>query len=113
MIAAIKTQKFWLISNLVGIAIFLFVDASTWDLDHGLGGLFPEYAFLHVLLPLFIAFDSIWLLSILFRFRHPKIFQKLALLAIIAAFWTGVVGISIHMENFWHEEAQKELNEHN
>ena len=113
MIAAIKTQKFWLISNLVGIAIFLFVAICTWDLDHGFGGLFPEYAFLHLLLPLFIAFDSIWLLSILFRFRHPKIFQKLALLAIVAAFWTCVVGIDSHMENFWYKQAQKELNDHN
>ena len=113
MIAAIKIQKFWLVSNLVGIAVFLYVAISTWDLDHGLGGLFLEYAFLNLLLPLFIALDSIWLFSILFRFRHPKVFQKLALLAVVAAFWTCVVGIDSHMENFWCKQAQKELNEHN
>lgn len=93
--------------------VFLCVATTTWDLNHGLGGLFPEYAFLNLLLALFIAFDSIWLISILFRFRHPKIFEKLALCAIAAALWTGVVCLETHMEDFWYKRAQKELNEHN
>jgi hypothetical protein len=114
MIAIIKTQKFWLISNLVGMLIYLFVASTTWNLNHALGGLFAEYAFLNLLLPLFIVFNSIWLILIFFRFRHPKLFQKLVLLvAIVAAFWTGVIGIETHMDKFWQEQAQKELNEHN
>jgi hypothetical protein len=113
MTATIKTQKFWLISNLVGMFIYLLVASTTWDLDHALGGLFPEYLFLNLLLPLFIVFNLIWLILIFFRFRHPKSFQKLVLLAIIAAFWMGVIGIETHMDKFWHEQAQKELNEHN
>ena len=113
MIATIKTQKFWLISNLAGIIIYLLVASTTWDLDHALGGLFPEYGFLNLLLPLFIVFNSILLILIIFRFRCPNSFQKLVLLAIVAAFWTGVIGIDIHMDKFWHEQAQKESNEHN
>ena len=113
MTAIIRTQKFWLISNLTGMLVFLFVAGTTWDLDHALGGLFIEYAFLNLLLPLFVVFNSIWLLLILFRFRHAKPFHKLGLLAIIAAFWMGVVRIENHMDRFWHDQAQKELNEHN
>jgi hypothetical protein len=86
MTVIIKTQKFWLISNLVGMIIYLLVASTTWDLDHALEGLFPEYAFLNLLLPLFIVFISIWLILIFVRFRHPNSFQKLVLLAIVAAF---------------------------
>jgi hypothetical protein len=90
MTVIIKTQKFWLISNLVGMIIYLLVASTTWDLDHALEGLFPEYAFLNPLLPLFIVFNSIWLILIFVRFRYPNSFQKLVLLAIVAAFWKGV-----------------------
>jgi hypothetical protein len=113
MKAAIKTQKFWLISNLAGMLIYLFVAMLTWDMDHALGGLFPEYGFQNLLLPLFIVFNSIWLILIIFRFRHPNSFHELVLLATVAAFWTGVISIDIHVDNYWHEQAQKELNEHN
>ena len=113
MKATIKTQKLWLISNLVGMLVYLFVAMLTWDLDHALGGLFLEYGILNLFLPLFIVFNSIWLILILFRFRYADSFKKLFLLAIVVVFWTGVIGIEIHVDNYWHEQAQKELNEHN
>jgi hypothetical protein len=113
MTATFKTQKVWVFSNLVGMLIYLFVAINTWDLDHALGGLFPEYAFLNLLLPLFIIFNLIWLVLILFHFRRSKSFQILVLFAIVASFWVGVIGIENHEDKFWHEQAQKELNGHN
>jgi len=113
MTATIKTQKFWLISNLIGLLIYLWVASATWDLNHELGGLFLEYAVLNLLLPIFIVFNSIWLILIFFRFRHSKIIPKLVLLAIVVTFWVGVRGIEIHEAKFWYEQAQKELNENN
>ena len=111
--ATIKAQKFWIISNVVGVLIYLLVASTTWDLNHALGGLFPEYGFLNLLLPHFIIFNSIWLILIIFRFRHPNSFQKLFLLMIVVAFWISVIGIEAHEDKFWNEQAQKELNEHN
>jgi len=113
MTATFKTQKVWVFSNLVGMLIYLFVAINTWDLDHALGGLFPEYAFLNLLLPLFIIFNLIWLVLIFFRFRRTKSFQILALFAIVAALWAGLIGIETHEDKFWHEQAQKELDDHN
>jgi hypothetical protein len=113
MKAIIKTQKFWLISNFVGMIIYLFVASMTWNLDFHLNGLFPEYGILNLLLPLFIVFNLIWLILIIFRFQYPNSFQKLVLLATVAAFWAGIIAIEIHVDNYWHEQAQKELNEHN
>jgi hypothetical protein len=113
MTATIKAQKFWIISNLVGIIIYLLVAISTWDLDHHLNGLFLEYGILNLLKPLFIILNSIWLILIIFRFRNSKLVHKLFLLVIIAGFWVGVIGIENHEDNYWHEQAQKELNEYN
>jgi hypothetical protein len=78
-----------LIANSIGLLVWMALAASTWDLDHALGGLFPEFALMNLGLMLAPAFNiCAFVLVCVYVVRSKKLLSLLYLLYLGVLVWT-------------------------
>ena len=97
IVFATKKEKYWVFANFFGIVVFLCIAFETWDSNHALPGLFPEFAIEALVLLLFALLNLSWLIKILLY----RVWSGLLVFLAVGLLWTAAYKINQHYLLCW------------
>ena len=97
--------------NLAGLAVFLLIASTTWNLDYALGGISSSTGLLNIIPFMYTIVNLIWMVSIFVCAGRAKAWRSLVLLLLVTGLWVGTISFEVYISRYWNEKAEKALHD--